>query len=163
MNNQEASTTEANDVVTAERSPAQCPTLCDQESLRLFSVSDCDADPYEIYGWWEAVWATSEDEALAWAKANCGGECPRGQDPGIRVVSAMEQNTRSKPQLAAVHRERRLSVLRDAGWREEGESACDCCGLYAIGCSEYRVCGECYLCPECRADETDDPCAACSS
>lgn len=157
------STTEAKDAGTTERLPAPCPTICYQDSLRLFSVSDIDPDPCETFGWWEAVWAATEAEALEWANANYGGECPKGEDPGIRVVSVMDQNKRSKPEQAAVHRERRMSVLRDAGWREEGESACDCCGLYAIGYSEYRVCGECYLCPECRADEPDDPCEGCSS
>ncbi len=52
----------------------------DSNPLRLFSVSDADSDPYEIVGWWEAVWAPNESAALRWAADNYGGECPTGED-----------------------------------------------------------------------------------
>lgn len=138
---------------------------CPAPTLRLFTVTDvADPDPYgEIWGWWEAVWARNENEALAWAHENYGGECRAGEDPGIRVACAMEANERSfPPGKTGVHREPRMSVLRDAGWRDESDTCCECCELYSLGYAEYRVCDECYLCPECRVAEAEDPCESCS-
>jgi len=130
------------------------------DNLRLFTVSDCN-DPLEIFGWWGAVWAETEDEALSWAREHYGGECHDVDEAGIHIVSITVQSPECKPTQNGVHRETRYSVLRQAGWKEEGESACDHCELYACGMDEHAVCSECYLCPECRAEIVDEPCKVC--
>lgn len=121
--------------------------------LLLFSVSDrADDDREGFNAWNEAVWAWSEAEALQWAADNYAGECPSGQDSGIKIVSAVQQNAVLKPEQAGIHQERRMEALRQVGWKEEGERSCDQCGMYALGHPEFRVCDECGLCPECRDD-----------
>lgn len=45
------------------------------------------------------------------------------------------------------------SYLRDSGWRLEGEHACSCCGLAAMGMDEHAVCRTSGMCRECGCEE----------
>ncbi len=50
-------------------------------------------------------------------------------------------------------------ILRQAGWRYEGESACVSCGCAANGMEEYKVCLDCDMCMECGHDDFEGrPC-----
>lgn len=44
-------------------------------------------------------------------------------------------------------------VLRQMGWRIEGERTCDTCGLAPMDLERYRVCSECHQCLECGHEE----------
>ncbi len=49
-------------------------------------------------------------------------------------------------------------ILRQAGWRCEGESTCSSCGCAANGMDEFKVCHDCDQCMECGHDDFDGPC-----
>lgn len=126
---------------------------------KLYSVADREkGDPY-YFGWCEAFWATSEEQALQCAAESYGGECPAGDDPGLWILSTYECDR--EPEQPLPYRERSESVLRDAGWMEESDTACDACGRYSMGYADWRVCEDCYLCSECRSEEADDYCEVC--
>lgn len=124
------------------------------DDLRLYCITD--ADPYdwdEIFAWWVAVWAPSAKHALDWAFLNYYGDHRMEEAKDfIRISHTEDQSKYLKPEKDGIHEERRFVALRQAGWREEGESECDSCGLYALGFPEWEVCDACYLCRECRED-----------
>lgn len=130
--------------------------------MKLFSVTDCEPDPDFCFGWWEGVWAKTEAEALDWAVRNYGGEL-REYERKYQVANVTEQSENVMPAESGVHREGRMQVLRQAGWRSESETECESCELYACGMEEFRVCGDCYLCPECRESGTNESCSMCEA
>ena len=126
--------------------------------LKLFSITD---DPGADEGaWWDAVWAPDEVSALVWADNHYSGELPK-DEPVLNVGHICEQTEYIHPGQDDVHHERRPQILRLAGWKWQDEYSCECCDLAAMDIPEFAVCGECILCPECRALETDDPCPDC--
>lgn len=67
------------------------------------------------------------------------------------------------PEKDSPYLERRLSVEREAGFHMPGESYCENCEMAAYDLDQYRVCGECYLCKECRqwVNENDQSVEVC--
>lgn len=141
-------------VVGAGSLAALCPPLplALPPPLKLYTVCHVDYDAFELVGWCEAVWTTSEEKALAWAKENYGGEDYGGV--AVKVLDTWEG------EAVDVHdgkHERRATVLREAGWQEEGDNECECCGRHDWGMACWAVCQTCYCCPECRLTD----CQAC--
>jgi hypothetical protein len=128
-----------------------------RSKLKLYTICDSDNPEDAIYAWWEPIWAPDPESALAYARENYGGECHPDDTLTLRVVTVFEPNKRSCPLHDCVHREPRMSVCRDAGWRNEIDTQCDACGLWSLDSNEWLVCGDCNLCPECR----DGSCAEC--
>jgi len=127
---------------------------------RLFSVTDYnEADCDWEFAWYAAVWANSPEDAIQWAIENYNGEHHDAKAAGIRVMLEHSELSRFSPLVT--QREKRKELLRLAGWRHgEDDHQCDSCGLASKGQEKYEVCGECYLCKECRRDE-DDLCEYC--
>lgn len=127
--------------------------------MKLYSVTDREKGERYEFGWSEAIWAASEEEALRYARENYGGECHPDYGPELWVLSTYECDR--GPEQPVPYRERSQAVLRDAGWMEESDTACDSCGRYSMGSADWRVCEDCYLCRECRDEEADDYCEFC--
>lgn len=99
---------------------------------------------------WQAVWADSEEEAFAlYCKAH--DYCELGT--ADVVFSDRERLAAITPSRDEPHIECRPEVLRQLGWRVEGESTCDTCGLAAMDDERFRVCEECNQCLECGHDQ----------
>jgi len=125
--------------------------------LTLYSVCDSSYDPFYFDGWCDAVWAHSEREALQWARDNYGGHIWCTHDgpcePELMVLSQWSgDGTAAK---GPGSRETRTAVLRQAGWMEEGDGKCDCCGLAEFD-GTWPVCKTCYCCAECRDESCED-------
>ena len=108
--------------------------------MKLFSITDSD-DDYDPWG--IAVWADSRDAALEFARTRYD----RDADAELSVIHECEPA--EGPRKPTTHEEARYTVLRRAGWREEDETSCSTCGLYAMGLDEFRVCDDCHQCREC--------------
>lgn len=50
--------------------------------------------------------------------------------------------------------------LRQLGWGQADESACESCGLWSFDMPEFEICGECGNCKECGHATDDEPCLA---
>lgn len=127
--------------------------------MNLWQIDD-GGDPFDGQ-WCACYWAWGKDEALQLAVD--GYEYPYmliedgdRLDPegyfNIRLVDW--PGTKQDPEHPYPHQESRWAVLRQAGWRDEGDSDCECCGLYAMGqtsfCRECGCCGECGCYEECE-------------
>ena len=101
---------------------------------------------------WVAVAAENEDQARVLAAAFYDGEAPRNEWNWktafeIREVDTSNWPERLQPQYPQQITD--LESLRLMGWREEGESECESCGLAAMGMPAYEICDDCYCCTEC--------------
>lgn len=121
-------------------------------TMRLYSICDNPQPDDLFYDWWQAVWANNEEEALRYATMHYGGEFSP-EELQLTVIDVSDASDAIDPETVGVHEERRFETLRLLGWHEDGEYACECCGLYAVGIPEHDVCDWCCLCPECRAEE----------
>jgi len=133
--------------------------------MKLYTITDTlqeDAEYGDVFAedYWIAVWADSEQEAIQFVKSNYSGEC-RDEDLVLRVAVVAESTKHRAPETDSLHVERRENVLRLAGWRYDGESECDCCGLYANGDDAMATCGHCELCPHCAEDSNGEVCEQC--
>lgn len=139
------------------------------KELKLYSVSDLT--PKDLAegacGWWLAVWAYTDLEAISLAAERYDGEAPSGADLH-KILTA--HNFRVADQKSGFYpdpvqtdypAEIRYDILRKAGWYEEGEEACESCGLFAMGNDKNAVCAECYLCPGCAQFESGPTCEEC--
>ena len=101
---------------------------------------------------WLAVAAESEDHAMVLAAAFYSGEAPRDEWDykkafAIRKVDVLHWPERLRPQYPQLITNR--ESLRLMGWRYEGESECDSCGLAAMGIESYKICDDCDCCADC--------------
>lgn len=132
-----------------------------QQSIvpRLFAATDYvdGCGSYSEECWWIAVWAENEEQALKFAKEHYT-ESDEVESVSIQhVMECKEYVPDSWPK-----EECRCKVLREMGWRSEGETSCDHCGLYALDYKHWSVCDDCCRCPECAEhDATDDKCENC--
>lgn len=46
-----------------------------------------------------------------------------------------------------------LAIMREAGWRCDGDEQCELCELYSMDSAEYDVCDECFQCKVCGHDK----------
>lgn len=118
----------------------------------LYNIAEDPSD--EGWGIWVAVWATRNDEALAFAydvteaahlEIVDGPWTIDGPDVGdIRIPS----------------RETRPAMLRILGWHQGDELYCGSCDMAPMGLPQYAVCPDCELCRECADQEifTEDRC-----
>lgn len=121
--------------------------------LKLCSIGDTrDREWDDICAWSVAVWAPADDEALRYATDHYDGEYD-APDLKLEVLSRIEAKGLLQPERSDVHEELRGETLRLAGWREEGEPACEVCCLHAMGYERHKVCDGCCLCPTCRGEE----------
>jgi hypothetical protein len=105
--------------------------------------------PEEIL--WEAVWANSEIEALAIAATHYPGDREGVHTDTLQVVHDRELPPTYRwtgwPRI-----ERDRLVLREIGWHEAGEAACEVCKKYANGLARYDVCASCGRCKDCGCE-----------
>lgn len=114
----------------------------------LYEVWDPGGDLAEDSAWM-AVWANGHGEALEL--------CLRCCDPNIKEADLCWRRSLVAgltPNSSLPHVERRYAVLRRLGWRCEGDSSCETCGLYEMD-GTAPVCGECHQCQECGCDCED--------
>ena len=120
---------------------------------------------------WVAVAAENEDQARALVAAFYDGEAPRDEwdwKTAFEIRGPIETKDwpqRLQPQYP--QEIRNSEALRLMGWREEGESECESCGLAAMGIKEYELCDDCYCCKMCcecpkRCELCDEPIEACA-
>lgn len=107
--------------------------------------------------WTALVWAATADDALLLAAGRYDGDAPTDRDyrEALRATAANDDERQRLAEYAPDWPtvEHRPIVERLAGWRLDGETACESCGLAAMGLDQYAVCPDCHCCPECAAKE----------
>ena len=124
--------------------------------MKLYTITDCHRDDDLEGAWFAAVWAETQEQAIAWGVEHYSGDCHHADKLWIRVINDLELPAEWHPSIDPIFlpsEECRFEVLRLAGWNDPDEIACDCCGLYSLGMPEHEVCSTCLLCPDCRGDE----------
>lgn len=106
---------------------------------------------------WALVWAETEHDAKILAASVYSGETCSLEGTidesfeATDTTASLGINLPSyKPALPGVERD--LAVQRLCGWRQEGESTCDSCGLAALDMPQFAVCPECNQCAECGCE-----------
>jgi hypothetical protein len=110
----------------------------------------CSQFPEDLH--WIAVAAESEDHARVLAAAFYDGETPRDEWDWKTAFSISQVDTSTWPKRLQPQFPRHITdpeSLRLMGWREEGESECESCGLHAMGMEAYLICDDCDFCKEC--------------
>lgn len=95
----------------------------------------------------ELVWAHEATEAIALART---GNLFSGLEDDAEVFAAIETaitGTEPEPGLGP-HIENRDRVLREYGWRCEGDDVCEGCGLSTWD-GDFPLCADCDLCDDC--------------
>ena len=133
--------------------------------MKLYTITDTlaqDVANEELFhgDYWAAIWSKSEESAMRYAAEHYNGEC-RPAELTLRVASVMDCMDGSRPTRTTTYHERRLRILRLAGWMEEGERECVCCGLHALGDDAWQPCAMCELCQHCAADSGGESCGEC--
>ena len=107
--------------------------------MKLYGVALKDELPFENLAM--AIWANSESEAVShWRYLN---NC---ENDDCVDVDHWACDVDAEPEKVGVHEESRLIVLKEAGWREEGDRECECCGQWSSDVSsEFGLCPECYV------------------
>ena len=124
---------------------------------RLFAATDYTDSMYPDEAWWMGVWAASEEQALSYAKEHY----LESDEIESVTIQASYACTGWQPD-SWPSEERRDVVLREAGWRCEGEYACEVCDMYACDLAEFDVCQDCCRCAKCAAEESEaDKCENC--
>ena len=120
--------------------------------MKLYAIHDDPSHNTDIFErWWCLVWAKNDSEALDIAAVNYSGD---GPEPFRNLLEANALDQEKQDRLSAFTPEnpcveRRIYVMRLAGFHEEGEPACDTCGLASLWLEEFTVCDECGQCLEC--------------
>ena len=125
------------------------------EPLKLYSIVDANSIDYDIYWDTVLVWARDEDSAVALAIEKMEGE---DDEVSPKVLCVVEQSETCRPKTNHPAEELRFEYMRMAGFREEGDTQCECCCRYSMGMRRHVVCELCGLCPDCRSDEVDLNC-----
>jgi hypothetical protein len=110
----------------------------------------CSQCPEDVN--WIAVAAESEDHARVLAAAFYDGSAPRDEWDWRTAFSIRQVDTSTWPKRLQPQFPRHITdpeSLRLMGWRDEGESECESCGLAAMGMEAYEICDECCYCKEC--------------
>lgn len=125
--------------------------------MQLYAIHQPEGDFDTQY--WDAIWANSPSEAVAFYSQRWKGECdPSATNEEFAEGLHWEQVEASEPPVKdGVHSERRDNVLRRLGWHVESERSCDTCGLYPMDMDEYAVCPDCNQCTECGCDCEPEP------
>jgi hypothetical protein len=122
--------------------------------MNLYTVHQPDDGSFgHEYEYWELVWANSEDDAKRLYVEHYKGQCDPNNDQfgdGVTVEQVDAAKMAGvEPQKQGTHFDGRYSVMREFGWRCDGESSCEVCGRYAMDTPAWRVCDECNTCLEC--------------
>jgi len=129
--------------------------------MKLFTFADTNEPTAlaEYNAWYIAVWAPNQTIAETFAQT----KHPEDGFFVMNLLSEKDIKTVGWPAQSKVHQETRPEILRQAGWSNEGEWECQCCGLCANGLPQFEVCGDCELCLECADPYSDDdfPCDCC--
>ena len=125
--------------------------------VKLYSITDGNESYYPEEWWWISVWAESESQALEFAKL----KYTEREEP-LKV--AHSHDISGQPEVYPSE-ETRSETLRFIGWGYlEDEQSCCCCGLYAMGIEEHRVCGDCNHCKACADDGANlEKCDGCGN
>lgn len=140
--------------MSTEKTSAAPADAVVRRQLRVFVVNDDpNGDCLPDESWWAAIAAEDQRQALAIASATYDGNGPLDEysfDEFFKVdreVDSSRWHERFKP--TAPQRLTCCESLRQCGFREDGETACDSCGLAAMAMPAYRVCEDCQTCNEC--------------
>ena len=122
-------------------------------SIRVFAIHD-DPEQYEHAEdrTWLAIAAEDERQALALAAACYDGDTPRDEWNWTTAFDVAEVHISNWPDDRKPRFPQRitdLEVLRLMGWKEEGESECDSCGLASMGLRWHKLRDCCDCCPAC--------------
>lgn len=109
--------------------------------MKLYGVALKGEIPFENLAM--AIWASSEGEAESYWRRSQDGD-----DENDAEIETWTCEVEAEPEQPGVHEEQRLAVLREAGWREEDDRECECCGEWS-----GDVSSEFGLCPKCYAEE----------
>lgn len=94
-----------------------------------------------------AFWSWGNDEAKEyWRRTHPDPSLANESSCSAQIVSVSESPERDYP-----HEEGRYEVLRQMGWRCDGDSICSSCGLYEMD-GTVPVCYECDQCGECGCE-----------
>jgi len=97
-----------------------------------------------------AVFALDASSATELGASRC--EEPRAAR--ARPRSDLERLLRWGPVVTATDPRRRVRLAwRAAGWRYEGEAACESCNLFAFDLADKAPCDDCAACPDCGCAE----------
>lgn len=115
--------------------------------MNLFELHD--GAPYHEDTQWCLAWAWGADEARQIAQQTAEYPLASLVEWRCRIVPRRQLRD-TTPRYAVPHEERRYTVMRLAGWKEEIDAMCNSCGLYSMGL--VYVCDECCQCAECGCD-----------
>ena len=116
--------------------------------LKAYAVWEGDDESRAEYS--ELVFAFTWREArkLAWRKPYGGGF---DEYISIRVNRVPEGDGLAVGDKPYVNAD--AAVYRSAGWQSPDGYSCSSCGLDDLNEDRWRVCGECFNCPECGHEE----------
>lgn len=115
------------------------------EQLKAYSVFGSEGE-YEAA---DLVFARNHSEAR---KLGMRGNACEGIDfVDIRTRRVFSVDGMENRSIAYI--EKRVEVLRAAGFHREGDCVCDVCGLHDFNEDRFTVCGECHQCKECGHTE----------
>ena len=81
------------------------------------------------------------------------GISQRGYDDDFFLVQCLRRKDLDHLATGEPRIETDNEILRSAGWRQEGETPCGSCELYALGMDKHDTCFSCEQCPTCGHDE----------
>ena len=129
-------------------------------AIRVFAIHD-DPEQHEHHEdrIWIAIAAEDERQALALAAAYYDGEAVRDEWNWTTAFHVSEVDTANWPEGKKPRSPQRIccpEVQRLMGWKEEGESECDSCGLAPNGLRWHKLrdcCDRCPACCDCTEEE----------
>lgn len=110
---------------------------------------------YQEFEYVDTCFAGSLKEAKSFLWKNSHrllGECD-GDYTDLRVVRQKSSDRLLDKDKTEAYLVVNNHTLRQMGWRNEGERACDSCGLCAKGLDKFEVCDSCGQCGECGCDD----------
>lgn len=117
--------------------------------MKCYVGGNCCPQEYDFVA---VCFANSRAEAkrLMWHKTDLYYECD-GEFTSVRVVRKPEFDSLEDKEKTEAYAVNDPAVLRQMGWRCEGDNLCDSCGLAEMD-GDFPVCEECGQCNECGHD-----------
>jgi hypothetical protein len=114
--------------------------------VKCYVGGHCNPQEYDFVA---VCFANSRAEAkrIMWSRSDLSDECD-GEFTNIRIARKPEFDSLADKEKVEAYVVNDQSVLRQMGWRCEGDHICDSCGLSEMD-GDYPVCDECGQCSEC--------------
>ena len=109
------------------------------------------------------VYEETPENALLRAWNNLRYPCDKEDIPKYGAVEVCKYSDelqsvirgKTKPFVFNLCNTKIAEILREEGWRSDGETSCVTCGLYPNGLEEYELDDDGY-CPDCQDDEANN-------